>query len=160
MMKGVCLRYSSNEADAEDLLQESFIRVFNNLSSYQEKGQLGAWLRKVTVNCALENYRKDKKNKETVLYISDYEHNDPDFDNALASLQLEDLLRKIQQLPLGFRTVFNLYAIEGYQHQEIAELLQISEGTSKSQFSRARMMLKDMINKDDSQILNSMNYAK
>lgn len=160
MMKGVCLRYSSNEVDAEDLLQESFMRAFKNLSSYQETASLGAWLRKITVNCALEKYRNEKKKKETVLYVETYFENDFAFENELAQFDLNDLLQKIQLLPLGYRTVFNLYAIEGYQHDEIADLLKIAVGTSKSQYSRARVMLKEMIEKERLFHLNPVNYEK
>lgn len=160
MMKGVCLRYSSNEADAEDLLQESFIKIFNNLRAYQETGKLGAWLRKITVNCALEKYRKEKKKKENTLLVADYGVHDFDFENALSKLELDDLLAKIQQLPNGYRTIFNLYVIEGYQHKEIAELLNISEGTSKSQYSRARILLKEMIEKEEKHKINNLDYAK
>lgn len=160
MMKGVCLRYSFNEVDAEDLLQESFMRAFKSLNTYQEKAGLGAWLRKITVNCALEKYRNEKKKKETVLYVESYFENDFAFENELAQFDLNDLLQKIQLLPLGYRTVFNLYAIEGYQHDEIADLLKIAVGTSKSQYSRARVMLKEMIEKERVFHLNSVNYEK
>ena len=160
MMKGVCLRYSSNEVDAEDLLQESFMRAFKSLNTYQETSGLGAWLRKITVNCALEKYRNEKKKKETVLYVESYFENDFAFENELAQFDLNDLLQKIQLLPLGYRTVFNLYAIEGYQHDEIADLLKIAVGTSKSQYSRARVMLKEMIEKERLFHLNSVNYEK
>lgn len=160
MMKGVCLRYSSNEVDAEDLLQESFMRAFKGLSTFQETASLGAWLRKITVNCALEKYRNEKKKKETVLYVETYFENDFAFENDLAQFDLNDLLQKIQLLPLGYRTVFNLYAIEGYQHDEIADLLKIAVGTSKSQYSRARLMLKEMIEKERLFHLNSVNYEK
>lgn len=160
MMKGVCLRYSSNEVDAEDLLQESFMRAFKNLTSYKETASLGAWLRKITVNCALEKYRNEKKKKETVLYVETYFENDFAFEDELAQFDLNDLLQKIQLLPLGYRTVFNLYAIEGYQHDEIATELNIAVGTSKSQYSRARLMLKEMIEKERLFHLNPVNYEK
>lgn len=160
MMKGVCLRYSSNEADAEDLLQESFIKVFRNLESYQESSNLGAWMRKIALNCALEKYRNEKNKKQVILYVETYFENDFSFENQLATLEMEDLMKNIQALPLGYRTVFNLYAIEGFQHNEIAELLKISEGTSKSQYSRAKVLLKEMLEKDDNFHLKSVNYEK
>lgn len=149
MMKGICLRYAPNDAEAEDILQESFIRVFRNLDLYAEKGPLGAWIRRITVNTALENYRKNKSIKHHLsqaFELSDF--NPVAHDGAIEQLGLEELLQKIQRLPAGFRTVFNLYAVEGYTHQEIGELLGISDGTSKSQYSRARLLLRTMIDKE------------
>lgn len=146
MMKGVCLRYSNNEQEAEDLLQDSFIKAFNKIESYQNKGALGGWLRKLTLNTALEQYRKNKNINQTIELkeINNYVN-----DDAIENLELEDLLKKIQQLPSGFRTVFNLYAVEGFNHREIAEMLEISDGTSKSQYSRARLLLRQMIEKEE-----------
>lgn len=146
MMKGVCLRYSTNEQEAEDLLQESFIKAFNSIKSFQNKGALGGWMRKLTLNTALEHYRKNKKSNQTielkeVAYYVD--------DDAIENLELEDLLKKIQNLPQGFRTVFNLYAVEGFNHREIGEMLSISDGTSKSQYSRARLLLRKMIEEEE-----------
>ena len=155
MMKGICLRYSNNETEAEDLLQESFIKAFNKLDTFNNNGALGGWLRKIAVNTALEHYRKNK-NKTVVLDLNQVDSLIPD--NAIESLELEDLLKKIQSLPTGFRTVFNLYAVEGYNHREIGEMLSISEGTSKSQYSRARVLLRDMIAQDELQT-KKVNYA-
>ena len=155
MMKGICLRYSNNETEAEDLLQESFIKAFNKLDTFNNNGALGGWLRKIAVNTALEHYRKNK-NKAVVLDLNQVDSLIPD--NAIENLELEDLLKKIQSLPTGFRTVFNLYAVEGYNHREIGEMLSISEGTSKSQYSRARVMLRDMIAQDELQT-KKVNYA-
>jgi len=161
MMKGICLRYSQDETESEDILQEAFIRVFKNLDKYSEKGPLGAWIRKITVNTALENYRKNKSIKQqlsNVLELTDLNPIAPD--NAIEQLNLEELLRKIQALPTGFRTVFNLYAVEGFNHQEIGELLGISEGTSKSQYSRARLLLRKMIEEEVIQDQKIWSYAK
>jgi len=158
-MKGICLRYGSNETEAEDVLQEAFIRIFRNLDSYTGQGPLGAWVRKITVNMTLEQYRKNKAQKNLTLVYDIKESNPSTDDGAIEKLGLEDLLKKIQQLPVGFRTVFNLYAVEGYNHQEIGELLGISDGTSKSQYSRARLLLRQMI--DDEIIFDKqkINYA-
>ena len=146
MMKGVCLRYSKNEQEAEDLLQESFITAFEKLKQYNNKGALGGWLRKITFNKAIEHYRKNKNKQNTVLIIE----TDLTIDtSAIEQLDLEDLLEKIQQLPIGYRTVFNLYAVDGYKHQDISKILNISVGTSKSQYSRARQMLIKMIEKNN-----------
>jgi RNA polymerase sigma factor (sigma-70 family) len=152
MMKGICLRYCQDEAEAEDVLQESFIRVFRNLEQYTEKGPLGAWIRKITVNTALEHYRKNKSVKHHLSQVFEMTDFNPlAGDNAIEQLNLEALLGKIQRLPAGFRTVFNLYAVEGYTHQEIGELLGISDGTSKSQYSRARLLLREMIDKESAE---------
>lgn len=161
MMKGVCLRYARDEAEAEDILQESFIRIFNNLDSFSEKGPPGAWIRKITVNTALENYRKNKSIERHLTSLMEQSDTNPvTSDNAIEQLQLEDLLLKIQQLPAGYRMVFNLYAVEGFTHVEIGELLGISEGTSKSQYSRARTMLRAMIDNETIVEQHLWRYAK
>lgn len=160
MMKGVCLRYAANEAEAEDILQEAFIRSFKNLHSFSAKGPLGAWLRKITVNTALEQYRKNKSLKNLSTLFDQSENNLTIQDGAIEQLELEDLLLKIQALPTGFRTVFNLYAVEGYNHREIGELLGVSAGTSKSQYSRARVLLRKMIEEEVVQDKKRLNYAK
>jgi len=155
MMMGVSLRYSSNREEAEDILHDSFIKVFSKIKSYNGKGKLGGWIRMITLNTALENYRKSNKNNELIditnLSISD---------DTIEQLELEDLLVKINKLPVGFRTVFNLYAVEGYNHREIGELLNISIGTSKSQYSRARLILRQMIEKETKQEQRQLKYAK
>ena len=160
MMKGVCLRYAANEVEAEDVLQEAFIKVFSKLDSYSDIGPLGAWLRKITINTALEQLRK-KKSLKKVGELLDFSNNPPSIDDAIIErLELEDLLKKIQQLPSGYRTVFNLYAIEGYTHRDIAEVLKIKEGTSKSQYSRARIMLRKMIEVEQEGDKIRLSYAK
>jgi len=157
MMKGVCLRYSKNEAEAEDLLQDSFIKAFDKLESFSHKGPLGAWLRKLTVNTALAHFRTSKVSSQSLTLITDEVDDRMD---AIQKLELDDLVSKIQQLPAGFRTVFNLYAIEGYTHKEIGELLSISDGTSKSQYSRAKKMLVKLIEDEKKMELKSLKYAK
>jgi RNA polymerase sigma factor (sigma-70 family) len=157
MMKGVCLRYSNNEHEAEDLLQDSFIKAFDKIKTYNNEGALGGWLRKITLNTALEKYRKDKTNNQTVELNESFNSVD---DEIIESLQLEDLLKKIQLLPTGFRTVFNLYAVEGFNHREIGKILNISDGTSKSQYSRARLLLRTMINEEVQFEERNLKYAK
>ncbi|MBK7128092.1 MAG: RNA polymerase sigma factor [Crocinitomicaceae bacterium] len=159
MMKGICLRYASNETEAEDVLQEAFIRVFKNLNNWSGEGPLGAWIRRITVNMALEQYRKNKTQKNLAIVYDMKDSNPLVDDNAIEKLKLDDLLQKIQKLPTGFRTVFNLYAVEGYNHIEIGEMLGISEGTSKSQYSRARVLLRQMIEEDFKNDNQGMNYA-
>jgi len=147
MMKGVCLRYAANEAEAEDILQEAFIQAFRKLDTYNNKGPLGGWMRRLTINKALEQYRKNRSLKNTKDgYATTVESTVGD--EIFHQLGMEELLLKIQQLPAGYRTIFNLYAIEGYTHKEIAEMLNVAEGTSKSQFSRARNLLINMITEE------------
>lgn len=156
MMKGICLRYAVNEVEAEDILQDSFIKAFGSLKSYNAQGALGGWLRRITVNTALMQYRKNKALK-SLKTVNDYaEVQSTVEDGAIEQLELESLLEKIQQLPTGFRTVFNLYAVEGFTHKEIGEMLDVSEGTSKSQYSRARVFLRKMIEAEQ----KKLKYAK
>lgn len=159
MLKGVCFRYASNNDEAEDLLQDTFIKAFNKLNSFSGKGALGGWLRKIAVNTALESLRKNKI-KTVNSEFAEHELNQiSEDDHALENLELEDLVKKIQNLSIGYRSVFNLYAIEGYTHKEIAELLNISAGTSKSQFSRARLLLQKMINEEKEAVKQNLNYV-
>ena len=159
MMKGICLRYAANENEAEDVLQEAFVRAFKNLQNWSGQGQLGAWLRKITVNMALEQYRKNKAQKNMAVVYDMKEANPIADDSAIENLELNDLLQKIQKLAPGFRTVFNLYAVEGYNHIEIGEMLGTSEGTSKSQYHHARILLRQMIDEDKLIEQKNRNYA-
>lgn len=148
LLKGVCLRYASNEMEAEDILHDAFIQIFKTIDQFNFSGALGAWMRKITVNKALEHYRK---NSRRTIQMNEYRVFNSEItteDNAIDQLELIDLLNLIRKLPTGFRTVFNLYAIEGYNHREIGELLNISENTSKSQYSRARIILRNMIEEE------------
>ncbi|MCG8577608.1 MAG: RNA polymerase sigma factor [Flavobacteriales bacterium] len=160
MMKGICLRYAKDEMEAEDILQESFIQAFRNLDKYSAKGPLGAWMRRITINKALEQYRKNKSLNELAAFAGTEGTAPLADDGAIEQLNLDDLLVKIQNLPTGFRTVFNLYAVEGYTHKEIGELLGISEGTSKSQYSRARVLLRKMIEEEEQNERSNLEYAK
>ena len=160
MMNGVCLRYAANQTEAEDILQDAFIKAFKSLDRYSGQGALGGWLRKITVNTALEQYRKNKSLKKLSVLVDVNEAKIEVADNAIENLELQDLLLKIQKLPKGFRTVFNLYAIEGYTHKEIGELLGVSAGTSKSQYSRARVILRQMIQSELTEEHKNLRYAK
>ncbi len=140
-MMGVCLRYAKDSEEAQDVLQMGFIKVFEKLEMYKHQGSLEGWIRKIIVNTALDNIRKNKKLMNNVeIDKVDYQLQNYD-ENVLGSLSAQDLLRVIQEMPTGFRTVFNMFAIEGFSHKEIAEKLNISVSTSKSQFSRARVYL-------------------
>ena len=150
-MMGVCMRYASSEAEAEDLLQDGFVTVFRKLGSFEGRGELGGWMRKIFLNTALMNFRKTKHllqqmEMEAGRYAIDAGE-DP-FDQASAA----DLMRLMQELPAGARLVFNLYAVEGFEHHEIAEQLGISTGTSKSQYSRARSLLREKIEKEERRV--------
>lgn len=136
----LCQRYFSDLEDAKDVLQEGFVKVFRDLHQYDEnKGNIYSWIKKVFVNTCLEKLRKKKIDFKK---IEDYDH-EVLFDSGIISdLNLKDLTKMIQKLPPGYKTVFNLYVIEGYSHQEIADQLDISESTSKTQLMKAKNMLR------------------
>lgn len=151
-MMGVCLRYASSREEAEDLLQTGFIKVFEKISSFKSEGSFEGWIRRIMVNNCLENYRKSLRMLPVVDIETTREQADSSFE--LKNLEVKDLLKLIQALSPGYRLVFNMYAIEGYSHKEIAEELNISEGTSKSQLARARQVLQQQIS-----VLEGINYA-
>jgi RNA polymerase sigma factor (sigma-70 family) len=143
-MLGVCLRYANDRMEAEDMLQNGFIRVFQKIADYRGEGSFEGWVRRIMVHSSIEYYRKHHK----MLSVADLEETgkEPSVDAAAAAqLDAKDLMAMIQQLSPGYRMVFNLYAIEGYSHKEIGEIMGISEGASKSQLSRARTILKEQI---------------
>ncbi len=144
-MMGVCLRYVGDRETARDLLQEGFVRVFTSIDSYSEKGSFEGWLHKIFVNCALEYLRQSDVLREAVEY--DYSVEQIVFDDLIISeISASELLRLVQELPNGLRAVFNLFAIEGYSHKEIAEMLRVTESTSRSQYVRAKQLLQRRIN--------------
>lgn len=145
-MLGVCFRYTKSIADAEDVLQDGFVKVFKYLSSYKFEGELGGWIRKIMVNTAL-NYLKTNKKYQYDLSFSEMTLHPVSSDNPLVKLQTKELSELIRQLPTGFQTIFNLHAVEGYTHVEIAAMLGISDGTSRSQYARARGLLIEWIEK-------------
>lgn len=137
----VCMRYCDSREEAEDVLQEGFIKVFDKIGQWQGSGALGGWIRTVIVNTALTHIRTNKKHKYTH-DIEDAAEIDNDDVDALSRMNEETLMKLIGQMPSGYRTVFNLFAVEGYGHKEIAESLGISESTSKTQFLKAKNWLK------------------
>ena len=147
-MMGICMRYSSCVADAEDILQDGFIKVYHHLNSFTGQGALGGWMRRIMINIALQRYRENKNMQFLRVEDSDL-HLQEVSEDVLSRMAADELMAKLQQLPIGFRTVFNLYAIEGFKHSEIAEKLGISEGTSKSQYSRSKAILREMIEKEN-----------
>jgi RNA polymerase sigma factor (sigma-70 family) len=144
-MYAVCLRYAGNSEEAEDILQEGFIKIFKKLASFRSEGSFEGWIRRIFVNTSIEHFRR----KTYMQPISEQEENTMEGKSlsVLDSLAEKDLIQLIQQLSPGYRTVFNMYVVEGYTHKEIGELLGISEGTSKSQLSRAKVILQEMVKK-------------
>lgn len=141
-MMGVCMRYAGDYDTARDLLHDGFIHLFKKIGTYKGEGSFEGWMRKLFVNMALEYLRKKDVLKAHGSYTTDIPASDY---SVFEKLSADELVKKIAALPAGFRTVFNLYAVEGYSHQEIAELLHITESTSRSQYMRARSWLQKMI---------------
>lgn len=145
-MLGVCNRYARNAADAEDILQDAFIKIFDKIHQFKFEGSFEGWIRRIMVNTALKKYSLRRYDKEVV----GYEIKDRDEDNgmeptAYGHLTQKEILELINNLPDGYRLIFNLYVIEGFQHEEIAEMLHIQPGTSRSQLVKARTMLQKQI---------------
>jgi len=146
-MFATCLRYVGNSMEAEEVLLSGFLKVFQQLPNFKREGSFEGWIRRIMINESLTLLRKRKdfyhESVETARHLADvYSH----IDNVLGA---EELLKLIDKLPDGYKTVFNLYAVEGYGHKEIAEMLGISEGTSKSQLNRARTMLKELLQQSE-----------
>ncbi|MBX3257952.1 MAG: sigma-70 family RNA polymerase sigma factor [Chitinophagaceae bacterium] len=142
-MYAVSLRYAGKNEDAQDILQDGFVKVFRNLHMYRGEGSFEGWIRRIFVNTAIEHYRRQvnvhtlTEGHENLLEAKD--------SSAMDNLSMKDLMAIIQELSPGYRTVFNLYVIEGYTHKEISEMIGISEGTSKSQLARAKGILQNII---------------
>lgn len=145
LMLGICLRYMGDRMAAEDVMLRGFMKIFEKIDQFNFKGSFEGWIKRIMVNEALMRIRATK-NHEVNLEDVAASHFET---KASSDLEEADLLKMIESLPLGYRTVFNLYAIEGYSHSEIAENLGISEGTSKSQLSRARAMLQSKLSHQD-----------
>jgi len=143
-MFGICLRYASDYHSAEDILQDGFIKAFNNLHRFRNEGSFEGWLKRIFVNTSIEHYRKNLQRRQ-ITTIDHAESIEQVATTPLDNLAKDELLGLVQKLSPGYRTVFNLYAIEGFAHKEIGKLLDISEGTSKSQLARARINLQKMI---------------
>lgn len=146
-MFAVCLRYAKNREAAEDLLQEGFVKVFTNIEKFRGDGSFEGWVRRIIVNTAVEYYRKSTK-MYPMVNVDDV-NKDVIWEDTGDNLELEDVMKLINSLSTGYRTIFNLYVVEGYSHKEIAEMLDISEGTSKSQLARARYLLMEMVKKSE-----------
>jgi len=143
-MFGVCMRYAKNKMEAEDILQEGFIKVFSNISKFKNEGSFEGWVRRTFINTAINHYKKNLRYTKE-LDIDGFEiENNKDF-KIIEKLSMEEILAKVQQLPEGYRVVFNLNVIEGYTHKMIGEMLGVSENTSKSQLLRAKKILKEKL---------------
>ncbi|HSU27070.1 MAG TPA: RNA polymerase sigma factor [Chitinophagaceae bacterium] len=142
-MYAVCLRYAGNAEEAEDILQEGFIKIFKKLDSFRSEGSFEGWVRRIFVNTAIEHFRR----KKYLQPVTEKEENtiEGKYFSVLDELAEKDILALVQELSPGYRTVFNMYVVEGYTHKEIADMLGISEGTSKSQLSRAKVILQSMV---------------
>jgi RNA polymerase sigma factor (sigma-70 family) len=142
-MYAVCLRYCSNADDAQDLLQDGFIKVYKNLDKFRGEGSFEGWMRRIFVNTSIEHFRKKTK-INTIADSNDVQIEDKEW-TALDTIAEKDIVNLIQELSPGYRQIFNMYVIEGYPHKDIAEILGISEGTSKSQLARAKVILQKMV---------------
>ncbi len=152
LMFSICLRYVGDTAQAEDIMIAGFMKIFANIKQFLGKGSFEGWMRRIMVNEALAFIRKNKSMYlEVDIQVADYE---PNYGLLGDRLEADDLMRLVNDLPVGYKTIFNLYAIEGYAHKEIADMLGISVNTSKSQLSRARTLLQSKLIESE-RILNN-----
>ncbi|MFT5778437.1 MAG: RNA polymerase sigma factor (sigma-70 family) [Crocinitomicaceae bacterium] len=143
----VCFRYSKNEDDAKDLLQETFVKVFNNLKNYKNEGSFEGWIRKIAVNTAIRHYQKTIKAIDRHdIEVTNEAFVGADIESTISAKEITDVIAK---LPDGYRIVFNMYAIEGYSHKEIGKELDITESSSRSQLTRARKMLVGLLTRTE-----------
>ncbi|MCU7548530.1 sigma-70 family RNA polymerase sigma factor [Chitinophagaceae bacterium LB-8] len=143
-MLAVCYRYAHNREDAEDMLQEGFIKVFSQIHTFKSQGAFEGWIRRIIIHTCINNLKKNKKFKESVdlIHANSLQIRE---DTIPSILQAKQVVECIRLLPIGYRTVLNLYAIEGFSHKEISDLLDIEESTSRSQYTRAKAMLEDIL---------------
>lgn len=142
---GLCLYYSKDNTQAEDIMHDGFLKIFKNIDSYRYQGSFEGWMRRIMVNTALEKFRREKH----LHPITDIDHSDTEVfkEDQISQINTKDLMQLIQALSPKYRMVFNLYAIEGYSHKEISEMMGISVGTSKSNLARARVILQKNVKK-------------
>lgn len=143
-MLGVCYRYARNREDAEDMMQEGFMKVYSQMHQFRNTGALEGWIRRIMVHTCINILKKNKKFSDSVdlIHASSIQVNEY---NIPSILQAKQVVECIRLLPLGYRTVLNLYAIEGFSHKEIGSILDIEESTSRSQYTRARALLEDVL---------------
>jgi RNA polymerase sigma factor (sigma-70 family) len=143
-MLAVCYRFAHNREDAEDMLQEGFIKVFSQMHTFQSKGAFEGWIRRIIVHTCINNLKKNKRFNESLDIV--HAHGVQVREESVPSIvQAKQIVECIRVLPIGYRTVLNLYAIEGYSHKEISDMLDIEESTSRSQYTRAKQMLEDIL---------------
>ena len=147
-MLGVCYRYTKSMDDAEDVLQDGFVKVFRNLGQYKYEGELGGWIRRIMVTTALNFLKKNSRYNHEFSFDNENLHPVAD-DNPEIKMTGKELADLLRQLPIGYQTIFNLHAVEGFSHVEIGKMLGINEGTSRSQYARARALLISWIKKND-----------
>ena len=150
-MMSICMRYANGREQAQDILQDGFVKVFQKMDHFRGDGPLGGWIARTMVNTALDHIRRNKPYDHSV-DLSDAEHLHAEDEQVLSGMTTDEIMGLIQGLPPGYRTVFNLFAIEGYAHKEIAEKLGISENTSKSQFMKARAYLRRLLPKEAAEL--------
>ncbi|MCB0772788.1 MAG: sigma-70 family RNA polymerase sigma factor [Flavobacteriales bacterium] len=146
-MMSICMRYAPNREQAQDILQDGFVKVFQKMDHYRGEGPLGGWIARTMVNTALDHLRRNKPFEHSQ-DLTEAEHLHAVDERSIGAMSADEILALIQQLPSGYRTVFNLFAVEGYPHKEIGEMLGISENTSKSQFMKARAYLRKLLPKE------------
>jgi RNA polymerase sigma factor (sigma-70 family) len=159
MIMSICLRYAKDEDEAKDLLQETYIKIFNNINKYASNGSFEAWIKRIAINNAIDNYRKKKKeiavfesenmvdvlgNTKDEFYIDENNESEND-DSIYDHIEMKDVMEAVQYLSPAYKTVFNLYVVDDYSHQQIADELNINIGTSKSNFAKAKMKLKKIL---------------
>jgi RNA polymerase sigma-70 factor (ECF subfamily) len=156
-MFGVCLRYAKDKTEAEDNLHDGFVTVFSKLRDFRHEGSFEGWVRRIMVNVSLNRYRQ----KQHLVLIDEVRHLDAQIseEEVLGNLPVEDLVKIIQELPPRYRMVFNMYAIEGYTHAEISRQLEISEGASRSDLSRAREILRTKLQHQYGEMRKNRNYS-
>lgn len=158
-MLSVCYRYTRSITDAEDVLQEGFVKVFFNLNQYQFKGELGAWIRRIMVTTAINYLKRNARYQSELVYQDEHLHAVNNEAHPEIKMEAKELADLIRQLPPGYQTIFNLYAVEGFNHVEIGKILGIQESTSRSQYARARALLIQWIEQKDKGIKRAV-YAK
>jgi RNA polymerase sigma factor (sigma-70 family) len=158
-MLGICYRYTKSVKDAEDVLQDGFVKVFTGMHQFKFEGDLGAWIRRIMVNTALNFLKRNRKYRDEMVFTEQPLHPVTD-ENPAINLEVKELANLIRQLPHGYQTIFNLYAVEGYSHVEIGEMLGISDGTSRSQYARARGLLISWIENNSLEIKNEKYVGK
>ncbi len=155
-MMSICMRYASGREQAQDILQDGFVKVFQKMDHYRGEGPLGGWIARTMVNTALDTLRRNKPYDHS-LDLTEAEHLHAEDEQVLSGMSTDELMALIQALPPGYRTVFNLFCIEGYPHKEIGEMLGISENTSKSQFMKARAYLRRLLPKEAAELYGDGN---